>query len=257
MSTLKVCAGLIGLLVISNLLKPWGAEGQGFVFFGRRLEGTPNWIAAWSFAVFQAAYVRAMWRQRSEALPMGIAYACYVVANLFLFQQRMAPVDNNPIFGMIYVGIATSVTWGAVLLMLRDGYAVRDAAPGRLALRSFALLFALMALSNLLKPFAYTDTVGFVFLGQRLAGTPNLIAALLFSSFLASYAWSIWNERKIAVTMGIAYAGYVLLNLTLWNFRQPAGTDTPMWFAVPYLISAIGVSSGAAFLLRRHGDRFQ
>jgi hypothetical protein len=257
MIPLKAFAVLIGLLIVMNLLKPWGAEGQGFVFLGRRLEGTPNIIAAWSFAAFLATYVSAMWREKSEALPMGIAYGCYVSANLFLFQLRMAPVDNNPIFGVVYAAIALGVSWGAVATMVKMGFANEDAAPGRLLLRSFALLFALMALSDLLKPFVYTETVGFVFLGQRLSGTPNIVAALSFSAFLAAYAWSIWREKKVAVTMGTVYAVYVLANLVLWNFRKPADAEAPLLFVIPYLISAIGVSSGAAILLRKHADRFR
>ncbi len=256
MTLLKVLAGLIGLLVLSNLAKPFGAEGQGFVFMGRRLEGAPNVIAAWSFAAFLATYVSSMWREQGRALPMGIAYGCYVSANLFLFQLRMAATDNNPIFGIVYAVIALGVSWGAVAMMVQGGFSEKDAAPGRLLLRSFALLFALMALSNVLKPFAYTETTGFVLLGQRLAGTPNVIAALAFSAFLSTYAWAIWTEKKFAVTMGTTYAAYVIVNLVMWNFRKPEGADMPMLFVIPYLISAIGVSSGAAVVLRKHADRF-
>jgi len=257
MNPLRVFAVLFALLAISNLSKPLGTSlEQGFVFFGRRLSGTPNLIAGWSFAAFLFAYAAALWRERAEALPMGIAYAGYVAANLFLFQLRMPPVEGNAkLFGIVYTVLAIGLSWGAVVLMLRDGYAERDGVPGRVVLRAFALLFALMALSNTLKPFAYTATTGFVLLGQRLSGMPNVVVSLAFAAFLAFYARSIWTERRIAVPLGFAYALYVIVNLVLWNFRAPPDTVTPLIFGLPYLVSAIGVSSGAAWLLRRHRER--
>lgn len=257
MKALRVLAVLFGLLAISNLSKPLGTSvEQGFVFFGRRLDGTPNLIAGWSFAVFLAVYARALWREQVEALPMGMAYAGYVAANLFLFQLRTPAVTGNAkLFGIAYTIFAIGASWGAVVLMLRDGYAERDGVPGRVLLRAFALLFALMALSNVLKPFAYTETTGFVLLGQRLTGTPNVVAALVFAAFLAVYARSIWTEHRRALPLGVAYAAYVIVNLVLWNFRAPEGSVTPLIFGLPYLMSAIGVSSGAAFLLSRYRDR--
>ena len=120
-----------------------------------------------------------------------------------------------------------------------------------------AILFALMALSNTLKPFAYSATTGFVLFGERLSGASNTIAALVFAVLLAFYAWAIWTERRIAVPLGFAYALYVLANLILWSFRKPEGTVTPAIFGIPYLLSAIGVSWGSALLLARHRDRFR
>lgn len=258
MKPLRLFAVLFALLAVSNFLKPMGfSDDQGFVFFGRRLSGTPNLLAGWSFAALLAAYASALWRERAEALPIGLAYAAYVSANLFLFTLRMPEVEGNVrLFGLAYTAIALGGAWGAVALMIRGGYADFDPTPGRIVLRSFALLFALMSLSNLLKPFEYTDTVGFVLLGERLSGTPNTIAALVFSVFLAIYAWSIWTENRRAPALGLAYAAYVIVNLVLWNFRKPEGSDAPLIFALPYLVSAIGVSSGAAALLRKHRGRF-
>jgi len=258
--TLRILAVLFALLAISNLAKPLALSvEQGFVFFGRRLTGTPNMIAAWAFAVFLASYAAALWRERPQALPMGIAYAGYVTANLFLFQLRMPPADGAEakLFGILYTIFALGFSWGAVAAMLQAGFAHIEQAPGRVLLRSAALLFALMALSNLLKPFAYTEGVGFVLLGQRLQGTPNTIAALLFSAFLAVYAWSIWKERRMAVGLGAFYSLYVIANLVLWNFRKPEGPSPPLLFTLPYLVSAIGVSAGAAALLWRYRARLQ
>lgn len=258
MQLTRVFAVFFALLALSNLSKPLGAGAeQGFVFLGRRLEGVPNWIAAWSFAVFLFEYARALWREKSSALPMGVAYAAYVSANLFLFWLRLPAdlSDNARLFGIAYTAFALAGAWGGVAVMVRGGFAARDSVPGRVALRACALLFALMALSNVLKPFAYTETVGFVLLGQRLSGTANTVAALAFAGFLGLYAWSIWTERRRALPLGILYAAYVVANLVLWNFRKPEGTVTPLAFAVPYLVAAVGVSSGAVWLLWRERGR--
>jgi hypothetical protein len=257
MKPLRIFAILFALLAVSNLTKPLELSvEQGFVFFGRRLAGTPNLIAAWAFAVLLFAYAAALWRERTQALPMGIAYAAYVSANLFLFQLRMPAVEGNArLFGIVYTILALGFSWGAVATMVRAGLARRDGVPGRVLLRTFGLLFALMALSNLLKPFAYTEQVGFVLFGQRLTGTPNVIAALAFAAFQATYAQSIWAERRRAVTLGFAYAAYVVANLVLWNFRKPEGAGAPLIFMLPYVVSAIGVSSGAAYLLWKQRGR--
>lgn len=254
---LRVLAVFFALLAISNLTKPLELSlEQGFVFFGRRLTGMPNLIAAWSFALFLAVYAAALWRERSHALPMGIAYAGYVTANLFFFFIRMAGGGRTMgLFGLAYAVLALALSWGAVVLMARAGFAGRDGVPGRLLLRSCALLFAVMALSNLLKTFAYTEGIGFVLLGQRLSGLPNVVFGLAFAAFLAAYAWTIWSERRVAVTLGAAYALYVLANLVLWNFRKPDGAETPLIFNIPYLVAAIGVSGGAALLLWRQRER--
>ncbi len=257
MKLLRIFAVLFGLLAISNFMKPFGfSDDQGFVFMGRRLDGTPNLIAGWSFAVFLAWYASALWREKAAALPIGIAYACYVSANLYLWVLRQpAPPPDKAWFGLVYTAVALGTSWGAVAAMVKAGFAQRDAAPGRILLRAFALLFAWMALSNTLKPFASEAATGFVLLGERLTGTPNAVAGLTFAALLAAYAVSIWRESSVALKLGIFYAGYVIVNLVLWNFRKPEGADAPLLFALPYLASAIGVSSGAAWLLWKHRAR--
>jgi len=257
MKYLRVLAVLFGLLAVSNFVKPFTADDKtGFVFFGRRLDGTPNLIAGWSFAMLLAAYAAALWREKAAALPIGIAYAAYVTANLFLYVLREpAATGTAAIFGIAYTVVALGCAWGAVALMMRSGYADLDPVPDRLLLRSFALLFALMALSNALKPFAYTSDIGFVLFGERLAGQANAAAATTFSAILAVYAASIWMERKLALKIGLAYAAYVVVNLVLWSFRKPEGVETSLVFGVAYLLSAVGVSSGAALLLWRHRAR--
>ena len=65
------------------------------------------------------------------------------------------------------------------------------------ALTIFALLFALLAISNFLKPFSHDPGVGFVFMGVRLHGTGNAIMGPLFGFLLAIYAYGIWTMRRL------------------------------------------------------------
>lgn len=253
MKILRAFAVLFGALALMNLLKPLElAPDHGFVLLGRRLHGASNLIAAPAFGIFQLSYAIALWRARPYALPMGLAYGAYVAANLFLFNLRI-PELTTPVrlYGPYYIAVALAVSWGSVAVMFRERIGLERGSELVPILRTFALLFALMALSNLLKPFADSPNTGFVLFGQRLTGTANAIVAPSFAAFLGVYAYSIWTDRRVALPMGIAYAGYVIANLVLWNFRKPAGATTDPLFAVLYLIAALGVSSGAAVLLYR------
>ena len=115
----------------------------------------------------------------------------------------------------------------------------------------FPVLFAVLAVSNLLKPLRLGgDHTGFVFFGERLAGTANAIIGPLFGLYLLVYAAGIWRMRRYAVTMGTAYAAYVVLNLVLFNLRaaRPPGMGYVL-FGIAYAGVAVGVSTGAAYLL--------
>src|SRR5262249_46158027 len=116
----------------------------------------------------------------------------------------------------------------------------------------FALLFGLLAVSNFMKPLAGKPAeVGLAFFGQRLAGTPNAIIGPLFGLFLLVYAVGVWRMRRYALPMGVAYAAYVIVNLVLFNVRDPNPNRQGLLFGVLYSLVAIGVSGGAAYLLAR------
>jgi hypothetical protein len=119
------------------------------------------------------------------------------------------------------------------------------------ALTIFAILFGLLAVSNLLKPFQFGgEQTGFVFFGSRLSGTANTIIGPLFGIFLAVYAYGIWNTRRFALPMAHAYATYVILNLILFTFRNPSpATVGEQVFGVVYSVIAIGVSLTAAVMI--------
>lgn len=111
--------------------------------------------------------------------------------------------------------------------------------------RTFAVLFALLAVSNMTKPLEMMPEHGLVFLGRRLRGTADLVAAPLFGAYLAAYAWGLWNGKRWALPMGILYAGWVPLNLYLFTVRSPEELGRNSLFGVTYMILAVGVSMGA------------
>jgi len=121
-------------------------------------------------------------------------------------------------------------------------------------LTTAAVLFALLAISNLLKPVLADEQTGFVFLGERLTGVANAIAGPIFGVFLGAYAASIWGMRRFALPMGRLYAAYVVVNLALFPFRTPpppgAGVGWQI-FGLVYAVIAIGISAGTYWTLAR------
>ena len=125
-----------------------------------------------------------------------------------------------------------------------------------LALTIFAVCFALLAVSNLLKPLQLEgECTGFVLFGIRLAGHANTIASLIAAAYLLLYASGIWRMKRWALPMGHFYATYVLLNLFFYSMihTRPPGIGYFL-FMVIYSVVAIGFSVGAAVLLTSRKD---
>jgi len=115
-----------------------------------------------------------------------------------------------------------------------------------------AVLFALLAVSNLAKPLEMSADQGFVFFGHPLRGAANALAGPLFGVYLLVYAYGIWGMRRFAFPMGVLYAAYVIVNLVafrVWGPIEP-GVGYAL-FGLVYAAIAIGVSSGAAWVLAR------
>jgi len=109
---------------VSNLLKPFrlGSDETGFVLLGERLSGMANTIVGPLFGLFLALYAFAIWKRKRFAIPLGHAYATYVILNLILFQvKNVAPPGiSYVIFGIIYALIAVGVSLGAAIFLTRN-----------------------------------------------------------------------------------------------------------------------------------------
>lgn len=123
-----------------------------------------------------------------------------------------------------------------------------------------AVLYALLAISNFLKPVMANAHTGFVFFGHRLSGLPNDILGPLFGIFLLALAILIWRMHRLAVPVAWAYAAYVAANGILFSIVERAGAaassgaknayGTPIQ-AIFFMIVGIGVPVAAAVVLTR------
>jgi len=111
-----------------------------------------------------------------------------------------------------------------------------------------AVLFALLALSNFLKPVLADAHTGFVFFGHRLSGVPNAILGPVFGLVLVAYVIAIWRMRRFALPLGWAYAAYVVANMVLFSMHTTDKPPSPA-FMVGTLVLGLGVPIGAAIAL--------
>ena len=118
------------------------------------------------------------------------------------------------------------------------------------ALTMFAVLFAMLAISNFSKPFHLSPNAGFVFFGGKTHGMANAVLGPAFGLMLIGYAIGIWRMRRWVLPIAYAYAAYVILNLFLYTIRNAGSSNQPPGiFMVGYIAIAIGVSAGSAILL--------
>ena len=116
-----------------------------------------------------------------------------------------------------------------------------------------AVLFALAAIEDLLKPFHLEGpTTGLVFFGTRLAGISNATLGPLLGIFLLIYAAGIWQMRRYAIYLAYVYAIYVAINLLLFTATNPRpASQSEMIFGIVYSILALALTWGAAISLTR------
>ena len=119
-------------------------------------------------------------------------------------------------------------------------------------LTTFAVLFAILAVSNFLKPFHLDPNAGFMFFGKKMHGLSNAILGPAFGLLLVVYAVGIWRMRRWVLPIAYSYAAYVILNILLYTVRNAGSHEYPsVPFMIVYTVIAIGVSGGSAVLLHR------
>ena len=124
------------------------------------------------------------------------------------------------------------------------------------ALTTLAILFAILAVTDILKPLHLEGpTTGLVFFGKRLSGVPNAILGPILGIFLLTYAAGIWRMRRYAMSLAYAYAIYVTINLVLFSMRNPPpASQGERIFGLVYVVLALASSWGTAVLLGRHKE---
>jgi hypothetical protein len=114
-----------------------------------------------------------------------------------------------------------------------------------------AILFALLALSDFLKPLTENDRTGLVLFGVRLHGLADAILAPLLGLILLAYAVGIWRMRRYAMPLGWLYATFVTANIILFRIFNPPPNQRAMLLGIGFMIVAIAFTAGAAIILTR------
>jgi hypothetical protein len=115
------------------------------------------------------------------------------------------------------------------------------------ALTIFAVLFALVATSDFLKPFHLFPNDGFVLLGTKLTGIANAAVAPLFGIVIMVCAYGIWAMSKFALPIAYIFVLCVTLNMVLYTMKN--GSTRPL--PIVNVVVGIGVPLALAIILHR------
>ena|ERR1700722_18215931 len=115
-----------------------------------------------------------------------------------------------------------------------------------------AILFGILAISDIIKPLTENAQTGLVFLGVRQHGLADATLGPALGIVLLLYAAGIWRMRRYALYLGTGYAVYVILNLILFTrLNPPPATSNDRLFGIVYMIVAITMTVGTVLILRR------
>ena len=115
---LTFSAVAFALLGISNVMKPLSGGRGHFVFFGTRLDGTPNAILGPLFGIILFVYAYGIWRMRRYSLYLAYAYAAYVTINGYMFQAKY-PGEQGALAGIVLMIVVLTVVWGTAVILTR------------------------------------------------------------------------------------------------------------------------------------------
>jgi hypothetical protein len=117
-ATLTIFAACLGLMAVSNFLKPLKlSSSAGFVFFGIKLSGIANDIVGPIFGVILAVLAYGIFTMRRFALPLAWFYAGYVILNTLLFTLRYGIRNVTPLLWLLFVLVAVGVSSGTAIVL--------------------------------------------------------------------------------------------------------------------------------------------
>ena len=114
-------------------------------------------------------------------------------------------------------------------------------------MRVFAVLIAVRALTDVLKPLGAGS--GFVFFGKFLTGMACYILAPIVGVLMLVYAYGLWQLRRFALPMGVAYGALVTINLVVFPILQGLPARFNVLAYVAFALVGLAVSWGAVWLL--------
>ena len=129
-----------------------------------------------------------------------------------------------------------------------------------------SLLFVLLAVQSVSKPFRSNEHLGFVLLGERTDGLTEAVAAPVHAALMLALAYGIWRMKRYALWIIGPYALYVVLNISLYALRYGLNWDSiapPPFSSSPalafgflgvFLLLALGVPFGTAHRLFERRD---
>ncbi|HVO24525.1 MAG TPA: hypothetical protein VMW56_12955 [Candidatus Margulisiibacteriota bacterium] len=123
----------------------------------------------------------------------------------------------------------------------------------RTTLRVFAVLIAVRALTDVLKPLGAGS--GFVFFGRFLTGMACYILAPVVGVLMLVYAYGLWQLRRFALPMGVAYGALVTINLAVFPILQGLPARFNVWAYVAFAVIGLAVSWGAVWLLLQRREQ--
>jgi hypothetical protein len=121
---------------------------------------------------------------------------------------------------------------------------------GKTTVRVFAILIALRALTDVLKPLGAGS--GFVFFGKFFTGMACYVLAPIVGAVMLVYAYGLWQLRRFALPMGVAYGVLVTINLAVFPILQGLPARFNVLAYVAFALIGFGVSWGAVWLLLQH-----
>src|SRR5262245_13887780 len=113
----KALAVLIGLRGLTNFGKPF-SRGAGFVAFGKLTHGIGATVVAPLVGLVIVAYAWGLWKGRTWALPLGVAFALWSTVNVLLFPLvEGVPSNIAPSLYELFATGGIAGPWLAVWLL--------------------------------------------------------------------------------------------------------------------------------------------
>ena len=115
--------------------------------------------------------------------------------------------------------------------------------------KAIAILLVVRASTNFGKPFS--ESARFVVLGHLLGGVWTAVVAPLFGVAIVVYAVGLWQARRWALPLGIAYAIWSTINVIAFPIVEGVPARFAPWMYGVFAVLGIAGPWVAVWLLAR------